>query len=570
MKLLALISAALSLADAFIPPFVGLGPAHENQLMPRGKDSAVEVKKGSSRGGPQRDGIPKGRQDWDDDNVAHARRVLDENRHSTRSRGVVYRVFQKPRIGETGFTYDERTNIARIYYGDSCQRTSDHLEYRYAHDPSEEDAIRTPRPDTDEGRKATQDQRTENQRGLPTKKGLVLEEKPAAGVIQHQGEQATVVFDTAESQNKEGIMCKQAYDLVRAKGYDRNDQWRGPGGVMFISNAKKVRKRTPLVGWKIPDWPDPQYFMRDLLRMRAGRQQSPPQSQRSSRHSRQQSRSLTGDFIIRGSSQALQSRKSNFMAKRSGVDAIADTEASTASQTSAANTNSTSDSQSDLLLYLDAWDMVQENATDVLWPFIEDMLYGTNSSLVYMAAWSILSDMLYMPTSIIGPFFHGWTSMDWDEAQWRNDSTISNATLLEMYQINDILLTLYDTAWTNGLAALNASGYLDDLEFLSVAIDAYNASLPTSWTSVDYSEAEFQPYASYFLSYNSTVPSGQVLVPTNTTTGYAVVSGAPLPLASLASNSSSGTAYGNSTISLNSTSGWTIVDWDGAPAGVVA
>ncbi len=57
--------------------------------------------------------------------------------------------------------------------------------------------------------------------------------------------------------------------------------------------------------------------------------------------------------------------------------------------------------------YIDAWILVRSNAEDILWPFLQDMLDGTNSSLVIGAAWSVYAHMIPGPYSVAGPFYYG-------------------------------------------------------------------------------------------------------------------------------------------------------------------
>ena len=190
-------------------------------------------------------------------------------------------------------------------------------------------------------------------------------------------------------------------------------------------------------------------------------------------------------------------------------------------------TNDTNDLSASFQLYLSAFDSAQSNVSALLFPFLDAIMNGTNSSIVYDAAWSIFSDLTGSGPYVIGPFFHGTNCLDWIEDQlFANYTSInlnststsltafdlnststsssgpyanstSNATalalaeeiiVLEYLAVHQVLLDLYNYAWTNGSSTANATGLLADMASLSnylwpndtsIAGAYWNSSTPT-------------------------------------------------------------------------------------------
>lgn len=228
--------------------------------------------------------------------------------------------------------------------------------------------------------------------------------------------------------------------------------------------------------------------------------------------------------------------------RRDGVSAITSKEAS-ASTANSSPQNSTSETPEELQAYLDAWDIVRSNATDILWPFIVDMLEGTNSSAVITAAWSVYSDMIPTPYVVMGPFLYGWTSLFTQEEAWAQSGNISNATLAELYAVNDVLIDLYSTAWDGGFEALNSTGVLYNLNWLGETIMAYNTSLPVG--PINDPDVP-DPYADFFLSYFSIVPDDELDL-NSTVSSYPTTSGTAVPSAAFYNSMVGGGPYPNAT-----------------------
>ena len=321
---------------------------------------------------------------------------------------------------------------------------------------------------------------------------------PVSSHYAKKGQVASVAMDNQRSQTFEGNLIKQANKPVIEDGYrDPTDKstWKGEGGVIFVPNARNYAPLKPEIG---PPEANPHkyavYEPEDYSI--AGRKHS-RSSSKDSQNSRQSQTILSKP--ARKSNRHDPPNKSQQRRRRGvkGIDTITTNEA-TASTIGSKAQNTTNQNSEEVQAYIDAWNIVRDDATDILWPFIEDMLVGTNSTLVITAAWSVYAHMIPTPYTVTGPFHYGWTSLPSQEEAWVKAGNISNSTLNELYLVNDILIDLYSTAWDGGYAALNSSGVLDDLNWLSETIIAYNTTLPLGG---DLNEGDEDPYANFFLSY---------------------------------------------------------------------
>ena len=143
---------------------------------------------------------------------------------------------------------------------------------------------------------------------------------------------------------------------------------------------------------------------------------------------------------------------------------------------------------------------MKNNATQLVWPFIEDMLEGSNSSLVIGAAWSVYAHLIPTSYSVAGPFWFGLSSLPWREEHLQEDSGWRPEHLI----INRILTDLYTTAWEGSYQALDKAGYLEPLDLLSSAILAMNGTLPID-------NGEEDRLADFFLKYNREVPTDLIV-----------------------------------------------------------
>lgn len=88
-------------------------------------------------------------------------------------------------------------------------------------------------------------------------------------------------------------------------------------------------------------------------------------------------------------------------------------------------------------------------------PLVADMVTGHNSTLIWDAAWVIMS--LANPDIIVeGPFRYGMHSLYWWEDQIRG--TTDDVTMTSTMAINNVLIDLYSTTWNQAYDALRGSG----------------------------------------------------------------------------------------------------------------
>ena len=176
---------------------------------------------------------------------------------------------------------------------------------------------------------------------------------------------------------------------------------------------------------------------------------------------------------------------------------------------SAAGGNDTVGTQAEFQQYIDAFRAGQANVSDLIFPFLDTILNGTNSSIVYDAALSIYSDLTGSSPYVIGPFFHGMNCIEWVEDQIANSTAANISTpadylaKLEYQAVHHVLLELYDYAYSNGSAAINQTGLLADMATLASYLSPQDMSvLPTNYKSYvakSYDDA-------YFTTYNLTMP----------------------------------------------------------------
>ncbi|KAI4157342.1 MAG: hypothetical protein LQ342_008352 [Letrouitia transgressa] len=154
---------------------------------------------------------------------------------------------------------------------------------------------------------------------------------------------------------------------------------------------------------------------------------------------------------------------------RSKRDVVEDvTEKQTHADSATKDDNKADDAKQEYQEYLQAYDAVRSNATNLIMPYIENMVNGSNSAAMWDAAWEIAS--LADPEIILvgGPFFYGMHAMDFyeDEAMNKTD----NETMTSYFAIDEVLITQYQDTWNKCYKALNSSGLLHDLDVLQAAL----------------------------------------------------------------------------------------------------
>jgi len=197
--------------------------------------------------------------------------------------------------------------------------------------------------------------------------------------------------------------------------------------------------------------------------------------------------------------------------------------------------NAAVDAKAQFQTYLQAFEIVQSNISTLLFPWLDAMLEGSNSTLVHDAAWSIHSDLTISNTLILGPVAHGMHCLDSLEDQLFASNSTYNSSLsvlernltgdataeeeptddelavLEYLALHGTLLDLYDHVWTNAVRAVNATGLLADLTTLAGYLLPEDMSIaPAGFGDLPkVNSGEEQ----YFTAYNrSTVSKGNITV----------------------------------------------------------
>ncbi|KAL8696586.1 MAG: hypothetical protein Q9224_002719, partial [Gallowayella concinna] len=148
--------------------------------------------------------------------------------------------------------------------------------------------------------------------------------------------------------------------------------------------------------------------------------------------------------------------------KRDAVDMVAD------SQTNAESSQPVTDSNAELLAnmqdYIEALGAVKQNATDMIMPFIKEMVKGSNNEVVWYAAWEIMS--LADPSIMVigGPVFRGMHAFDGLEDSIMDKT--DEQTMTSIYATNKKVIDLYQTTWNKANDALTKAGLLQDLDVL--------------------------------------------------------------------------------------------------------
>jgi len=151
-------------------------------------------------------------------------------------------------------------------------------------------------------------------------------------------------------------------------------------------------------------------------------------------------------------------------------------------------TTTTTDLQQQYELNLLAYQTVSANATELLFPVIDQILASSNLTIIHDMAFSLLQ-IVSAPQSMVGPFMYGTTDFDWLEDQITHNMTDeqkqNDPNVQLMYAQNGLLIQLYEQAWANGTAAANATGYLSDLETLASHLITNDTSvIPQAATTV--------------------------------------------------------------------------------------
>ncbi|KAL8871538.1 MAG: hypothetical protein Q9174_002651 [Haloplaca sp. 1 TL-2023] len=122
--------------------------------------------------------------------------------------------------------------------------------------------------------------------------------------------------------------------------------------------------------------------------------------------------------------------------------------------------------------YLDAFGLLQSNATKILMPIVEDLVEGSDSETVWGMGLEILT--MTDPNIVVdGSLFHGGMhACDWYEDQIANETDAD--TMINIMVMNAVLIDMYQNAWNAAMDALNSTNLLDDIISLEDALESKN------------------------------------------------------------------------------------------------
>jgi len=143
--------------------------------------------------------------------------------------------------------------------------------------------------------------------------------------------------------------------------------------------------------------------------------------------------------------------------------------------------------------YLSAFESAQATVRAAVFPFVAAMVKGSNSSLMWLAAWSAYTDLTHSNNVIFSPVMYGMNCFgSLEDGVLANDTTwganrnktfdgngarATNATngtmsahdhaVMEYLAAHQAVLNSYNFAWTEGTKAANRTGALQDMLTLS-------------------------------------------------------------------------------------------------------
>ena len=486
MKFLSIIAATLSFTSALAIPLVSPDFAHKNILVSRVLPGTSSSRHGGSRSSrPQYGKGSRGGDYVSSDEERYIQRLSTAPKYK---KGYNYDRDHTPPPGDTGVYVDHSKRRVSLSYGNVMPYHADHVSYRDRAYPQEEG--KSFRVASDERHESNRDNALS---GLEKRPRVVLDEKRMA-FLEYDNE-ATVMRAPAEESKYEAAMTKKASKYAKEYGYevgmyDNRD-----------SSTSHIRGR-PLKGPRASGWDEPRYVTERSASPRANVVVARPGRSTSYGPPAPYGGSSGGQYYGGANVVTVQPKSSYDRRKNKRGDPITDI-VEQQSEAASGNNNETADFNAQVELYLEAWYAAQSRASDLLWPFLDQITNGTNSSIIYDAAWAVHSQMLYTDDHVIGPFWHGMHSLDWNEDQ-RELGNSDDDTDMEMLAVNAVLLDLYQYAWNNGSEAVNKTGLLGDLAMLAEYLTPDDRSImPADQKVVSMNDDEFAD--AYFLTYNETM-----------------------------------------------------------------
>ncbi|KAI4245310.1 MAG: hypothetical protein LQ352_006604 [Teloschistes flavicans] len=510
MKLSVLLTAVLSVEAVFGFPHAGLKPLKGRGLVARVNDRGGGSSSGQGghrdsqggRGSGSRGGRKEpliGYNNYPKKNpeagAVNKERVAEITKNAPKADDAhIIVVNDRPKAGTTAIhkEFNPRTGKPRFTAYLGSKEMPDHcagMIYREGEFPNSRDAEYVPssKEEHDARRKDTlarapQNPKDENGNPLP---GMNEEKPPASASFDKVWLPPKTDFppptvikgsQTVSSQWDGPLMDKVAA-LTRDAGEGATMRYRANPTREFAKNPPPVLPvKGPTDDAYIPLNPDGQnYVWRDPTPF----QSEDEGSGRSDRSRSPKSDNGDKNYRVRSDKQSSSSGKKKSgsgRTKRDAVDQAAHKQASAESDHPTAETaQETFDAQ--YQEYVEAYLAVRSNATDLIMPFIGEMVNGSNSNIVWAAAWEIMS--LADPDIIVlgGPVAQGMHCFEWMEDGISNKT--DNETMSSILAIDGLVIDAYQTAWNQANDALESSGLQEQLKILR-----YNVGMNMTANSV--------------------------------------------------------------------------------------
>ncbi|KAL8717225.1 MAG: hypothetical protein Q9225_005510 [Loekoesia sp. 1 TL-2023] len=171
--------------------------------------------------------------------------------------------------------------------------------------------------------------------------------------------------------------------------------------------------------------------------------------------------------------------------------------ASAQSNAESSHPQTSQDPNEDNRRYMEAYNVIRDNATTMLMPIIEEMVNGSNSDLVWNAAWEIMSLADRSIIIVGGPVFQGMHLLDWWEDSIANKT--DNENMNSIRAMDAVFIDLYQTTWNKANDILDSSGLSHEMDLIEAALNG---------TSLEFDDSNADAINDFFLNGpNSTLAS---------------------------------------------------------------
>jgi len=177
------------------------------------------------------------------------------------------------------------------------------------------------------------------------------------------------------------------------------------------------------------------------------------------------------------------------------------------SSTQSGSPPSTAERAAQFASYLSAYQATQAKISAAIFPIIDELTDGSNSSLIYTMAWSLWVDLTRAPQIVRGPYSHGGHAFDQLEEEYASANNLSknDTAYIEYIAMNAVLIEWYQNAWARASAAANATGLLTHLATLNgYLITNDTAIMPPGFKTPGFVHTDI----SYFTNLNRTPVPG--------------------------------------------------------------